>query len=84
MLIDTLKTLCSLPGVSSWEDAVRDYIKNEITPYADSIRVDAMGNLIAVKHGEQPGRHSLMPVSEPIRSLSLYFSRTLITSDTLT
>ena len=60
MLIDTLKTLCSLPGVSSFEDAVRDYIKNEITPYADSIRVDAMGNLIAVKHGEKPGKHSLM------------------------
>lgn len=60
MLIDTLKTLCSLPGVSSFEDAVRDYIKNEITPYADCIRVDAMGNLIAVKHGEKPGKHSLM------------------------
>ena len=60
MLIDTLKTLCSLPGVSSFEDAVRDYIKNEITPCADSIRVDAMGNLIVVKHGEKPGKHSLM------------------------
>ena len=46
MLIDTLKTLCSLPGVSSCEDAVREYIKKEVAAYAESIRVDTMGNLI--------------------------------------
>ena len=60
MLIDTLKTLCALPGVSSCEDAVRDYIKKEITSYADSIRTDTMGNLIAVKRGERPGKMTLM------------------------
>ena len=60
MLIDTLKTLCALPGVSSCEDAVRGHIKKEITPYADSIRVDTMGNLIAVKRGARPGNRSLM------------------------
>ena len=60
MLIDTLKTLCALPGVSSHEDAVREYIRQEIAPYAHSIRVDAIGNLIAEKKGERPGKHSLM------------------------
>ena len=60
MLIDTLKTLCALPGVSSYEDAVRDHIRQEIAPYAHSIRVDAIGNLIAEKKGERPGKHSLM------------------------
>ena len=60
MLIDTLKTLCALPGVSSHEDAVREYIRQEIAPYARSIRVDAIGNLIAEKKGERPGKHSLM------------------------
>ena len=60
MLIDTLKTLCALPGVSSCEDTVRNYIKKEIAPYAESIRVDTMGNLIAGKRGEKKGNKSLM------------------------
>ena len=60
MLIDTLKTLCALPGVSSYEDAVRDHIRQEIAPYAHSIRVDAIGNLIAEKNGARPVAHSLM------------------------
>ena len=60
VLIETLKTLCALPGVSSWENAVRDYILTEISPYADQVRTDAMGNLIAFKKGEVPGKRSLM------------------------
>ena len=39
MLIDTLKTLCALPGVSGVEDAVRDYLRELAAPHADSIRV---------------------------------------------
>lgn len=60
MLIDTLKTLCALPGVSSREDAVRDYIRSQIAPHVDTLRVDAMGNLIAEKKGRVPGPKKLM------------------------
>lgn len=60
MLIDTLKTLCALPGVSSREDAVRDYLQNLAAPYAQAIRVDTMGNLIVERKGKLPGRHKLM------------------------
>lgn len=60
MLIDTLKELCALPGVSSREDAVRDYIRAQAAPYADSIRVDVMGNLIIEKKGTVPGGKKLM------------------------
>ncbi|MDO4516800.1 MAG: M42 family metallopeptidase [Bacillota bacterium] len=60
MLIDTLKELCALPGVSSWEDAVRDYIRKHAAPYADSIRVDVMGNLIVEKKGRIPGSKKVM------------------------
>ena len=60
MLIDTLKELCALPGVSSREDAVRDYIRAQAAPYADSIRVDVMGNLIIEKKGTVPGSKKLM------------------------
>jgi len=60
LLIDTLKELCALPGVSSHEDAVRDHIRVQVSPYADSIRVDAMGNLIVEKKGRVPGSKKLM------------------------
>lgn len=58
MLIDTIKALCALPGVSSQEDAVRDYIRAQAEPYASSIRTDSMGNLIVEKKG--PGKRRLM------------------------
>ncbi len=48
---EQLKTLCRLSGVSSHEDDVRNYIMEQARPYADSIRVDAMGNLIVFKRG---------------------------------
>lgn len=60
MLIDTLKELCALPGVSSREHAVRAYIRSQAEPYADSIRVDAMGTLIVEKKGKIPGKKKLM------------------------
>ena len=50
-MLETLKTLCALSGVSSFEDPVRDYLTKQARPYADSIRVDAMGNLIVFKKG---------------------------------
>ena len=59
-MIDTLKTLCALPGVSSFEDEVRDYIRNRVAPYADSLRVDAMGNLIVFKKGAKSTGNKLM------------------------
>ena len=59
-MIDTLKTLCALPGVSSFEDEVRDYIRNQVAPYADSLRVDAMGNLIVFKKGAKSTGNKLM------------------------
>ena len=59
-MVNTLKTLCMLPGVSSWEDEVRSYIRSRVEPHADSVRVDAMGNLIVFKKGEKPTGNKLM------------------------
>ena len=59
-MIGTLKTLCALSGVSSFEDEVRDYIRKRVEPYADSIRADAMGNLIVFKRGTRPTGNKLM------------------------
>lgn len=51
---EMLKTLCSLPGVSGHEEAVRGYIREQVQPYADSILEDAMGNLLVHVRGEKP------------------------------
>lgn len=59
-MIETLKALCALPGVSSFEDEVRSYLKARVAPHADSIRVDSMGNLIVFKHGAKTTGSKLM------------------------
>ena len=59
-MIETLKTLCALSGVSSFEDEVRDYLRQRVEPHADSVRVDALGNLIVFKRGAKPAGNRLM------------------------
>ncbi len=46
-----LKTLTQLPGIAGRESAVRAYLQTLLTPYADTIRTDALGNLIVSKKG---------------------------------
>ena len=50
-MLSIVKELCALDGVSSFEDAVRDYIKGRIAPYVDDMHEDIMGNLIVHKAG---------------------------------
>lgn len=50
-MIETLKTLCMLSGVSGAEDEVRDYILERAMPFADEVLTDAMGNLMVFKKG---------------------------------
>ena len=59
-MVNTLKTLCALSGVSSFEDEVRNYIIGQVSPYADSLRVDTMGNLIVFKKGAKSTGDKLM------------------------
>ena len=44
-----LKTLTETYAPSGYEDAVRKIIQKEVKPFADEIRVDAMGSLIVRK-----------------------------------
>ena len=50
-MLDTVKKLCALSGVSGWEDDVRDYILERALPYADETSTDPMGNLYIFKKG---------------------------------
>ena len=54
-----LRALCDAPGVSGGEDEVRELARAELEPHADEVRVDRLGNLIAVRRaaraaGEAP------------------------------
>jgi endoglucanase len=46
-----LEDLSNLFGVSSYEDDVRAYLKDKLTPKVTSVKVDTMGNLILFKQG---------------------------------
>jgi len=59
-MIETLKALCALPGVSSFEDEVRGAIRQRVTHFADQIQVDALGNLIVFKRGSKSTGNKLM------------------------
>ena len=57
---NTLKTLCSLPGISGREHEVREYILSEITPHCQSVEVDNLGNIIAFVKGAKPRKSKLL------------------------
>lgn len=48
-----LMQLTQLGGVSGREEAVRQAIKTIVTPLVDSVKTDALGNLIAFKKGKK-------------------------------
>lgn len=55
-----IRTLCAAPGVSSFEDEIRETIFNLIQPYAEEIHTDAVGNLIARKRGHVRAKDRIM------------------------
>ena len=52
--------LCSLAGPSGFETAVYDYIADYVRPFADEVRTDALGNLMAVKRCGKPGAKTVL------------------------
>ncbi|ODM25576.1 aminopeptidase [Clostridium sp. Bc-iso-3] len=51
-MFDLLKKLTGIVGVSGNEEEIREAIKEEIKDCVDEVKVDALGNLIAVKKGK--------------------------------
>lgn len=52
---DLLADLVRAPGVSGFEEAIREVIVGELKPYADDLRIDKLGNVIARKGEEKNG-----------------------------
>ncbi len=57
MLLAQLTDACGGPG---HEEQVRNLLRPEVTPLADEIRTDAMGNLIAVRKGPKGNPHVML------------------------
>lgn len=57
---ELIRKLVEAAGPSGYEQSVRDLIKEEVTPYADEIRVDALGNLIVRKGQKREGGLRIM------------------------
>lgn len=47
-----LKRLSEAPGVSGHEGPIRAILREAVKEHVDELRVDALGNLIAIKHGQ--------------------------------
>jgi len=47
--MDLLKELCETPGIPGFEERLRAIVRRELEPVADDVRVDTLGNLLAVK-----------------------------------
>jgi len=48
---DLIRRLTETYGPSGHEERIREVIKGEIEGLADEVRTDALGNLIATRHG---------------------------------
>ncbi len=53
-MFNLVKKICKPLSVSGREEAVTGVIAEEISPYVDSVRLDALGSLIAFKAGSAP------------------------------
>lgn len=56
----TLRELTALDGVAGQETAVVRWLRDRLTPLADEVRVDRMGNVLATKRGAGGGSHLLI------------------------
>lgn len=52
---ELIKRLTEAYGPSGHEEQIRRIIRDEVEPLADEVRVDTLGNLIAVKRGDGSG-----------------------------
>ncbi|TMS40339.1 MAG: M42 family metallopeptidase, partial [Methanobacterium sp.] len=57
---DLLEKLSNAPGISGFEDEVRDLMITELKDHVDEIEIDSLGNLIARKDGKPEGKNIML------------------------
>lgn len=55
-----LKSLSELNGTSGAESLVRDFLRQQIEPFVDTVTIDKMGNLIVTKNGHKLGPNVML------------------------
>jgi endoglucanase len=50
--MELLKKLCETAGIAGHEEAIRDLVREELTPFCSDLHTDALGNLIARRPGQ--------------------------------
>lgn len=56
MNVKLLAEICAIPGAPGFENGVREFLKKELASYVDTMEVDNMGNLYAIKKGKENKR----------------------------
>lgn len=54
--VNLLKKICETPGAPGFEQRIRSLVVKEVAPLVDDISIDPMGNVIAVKRGQDRKR----------------------------
>src|SRR5687768_5491434 len=49
--MDLLAELCEAVGIPGREERLRAIVRRELEQHVDELRVDAMGNLVGIRHG---------------------------------
>jgi putative aminopeptidase FrvX len=49
--VSLLKQICEIPGAPGFEKPVRDLVVSLVRPHVDEVRIDNIGNVIALKRG---------------------------------
>lgn len=59
-MLELIQKLVETPAPPGYESQIREVIRAEIEPYADEVRTDALGNLIATKGKDEPSAPKIM------------------------
>lgn len=51
--VKLLKEICEVPGAPGFEQKIREVVLREVTPLVDSVTIDNMGNVTALKKGRE-------------------------------
>lgn len=58
--VKLLADICEIAGAPGFETRIRNLVKNEVTPLADEVYLDKMGNLIALRKGKSSEKRAMV------------------------
>ncbi|MFN3649904.1 MAG: M42 family metallopeptidase [Armatimonadota bacterium] len=70
--MELLKELCEAAGIPGREERLRAIVRRELEPLVDELRVDALGNLIAVRRGSSGKKLAIAAHMDEIGFLVTY------------